>query len=449
MDLEQTDDALAFRFADGTPLWCFCRFAVRRQLLNQRLHTTSTATTTRRTRPRGYWRRTLRHAALPFASRKWDVVFLTTGAGVSVQRYGCWVDRIHDAFVLEQPNDTLVLEPSYQGEHRRPRQAPHVRYIDMLARAEALAGLTMRAGAADERSVDALLRWLAPTKLAPTFVETLRADLVRTAATIGFQRRMWGALLDAVRPRVLIVEDGSYGGRAILLAEAHARGIVTGEPQHGIVPPNHHAYCAGPGIRGAPSLAPYFPRDILLYGSYWQSQLSGLSTPAVVGNPWFSLTRSRFRRNTDASSLLVASQPESAASLHQLSRALARNGVEVIFRPHPMERQRAAEHRALARDGVVIDECGDAYESLARVGGVVGTASTLLYEAAGVGLPVFVLDEPFSRHYVVDSFGTWVKDADELLARRRTASATVPIDDLFAADWRERWRSWLSNARGT
>jgi hypothetical protein len=83
------------------------------------------------------------------------------------------------------------------------------------------------------------------------------------------------------------------------------------------------------------------------------------------------------------------------------------DGWNIRFRPHPSELAAVAQRypALLAANRVTIDRRGEVYESLAESRIVIGVASTVLFEAAGMGCRVFVRDTAYVPFIVGDLFG--------------------------------------------
>ena len=73
---------------------------------------------------------------------------------------------------------------------------------------------------------------------------------------------------------------------------------------------------------------------------------------------------------------------------------------------------------------------------------MVGHSSKALVEAAGIGLPVFVLDDAMSRATLPADVGAWFATADELVARVQTPPSAPP-QRFFAPGWRDRYRAFI------
>jgi hypothetical protein len=375
---------------------------------------------------------------------------LTTGAGLVRGDDGRFRDRINDDFAFAAVDDTLVLEPPHLGVPRRPRAFPHVRYVDWLERPVWWAA---RARQPDERDVAAGRKLVARLRERSPLVDDAIARDVTSfvdamSRALPLLDSVWRRFFDRCEPRVLFVEDGSYGARATLLRLADRLGIATAEIQHGMITPSHFAYNAAASVRRSSTMAPCWPRTLLVWGALWQRQVSTPSDIVVVGNPAMAAARAAsVDRDDDAGGdVLVVSQPGETRALVEFAVALRHAGAPVIFRPHPAEVVDGDAHAALAAAHVSVAAGVTALTLLQRCRAVVGVYSTLLFEAAALGRRVFIVDGPMARFHMPPEFGRWVTDADEVVDDA-SRSNDVAADDAFADDWRARYLRFVAAHR--
>jgi hypothetical protein len=362
-----------------------------------------------------------------------------------------WFDRINDYFAMELPERTLVLDRAELGGYKTPRFPPHVRCFDTF---EIRAGLEVRLARRRPRDEDlaaierllGFIRERFPVGLSGASLDQVRAQLVNWALRLPILHRMYARFFDEIRPRVIVMEDGSSGGFAHVCTWARAAGIATAEPQHGVIARSHLVYNVG-DARNDEAFASSMPRYLLVYGEFWSAQVRTSSEPVAVGCPHFSETARSARPAAD--SVLVISQGTRTAAMVQLTAAIARRfpARRVVFRVHPGELSFPDRYASLgAIANVEISDRGDIYEQFHDAAVVVGHSSAALVEAAGVGLPVLVLDDEASRAFVPAGVGTWFKTADEVVSLVISPpSISTDPERFFAGGWRERYRSFIAS----
>ena len=310
-----------------------------------------------------------------------------------------------------------------------------------------LAGRRPRDG--DLQAIERLLGFVRerfPVALSDAALEQIRTQLLQWAVRLPILRGWYARWFDKVRPRVLVMEDGSSGAFAHLCSWAREAGVATAEPQHGIIARMHHDYNYGEGALANGTFASYLPRYLLLYGEFWRSHVRSSSESVVIGCPHFSETRPVIRGSVG--SVLTISQGICTEAMVRLMAAVSRRFPErrCVFRLHPGEvafRERYAPLGALAN--VEISDRGDIYRELEDASVVIGHSSMALVEAAGVGLPVLVLDDAASQAMLPDDVGTRFQAIDELLplVESPPRSSSDP-ERFFASGWRERYRSFVA-----
>jgi hypothetical protein len=457
LDFESDGAVLGFRFrVDDLMIWPFVRWGI---LLEAVMKELGRRLTERRLGPgpavvaRYLWQ-SMREDPLREA-RTYDILILGSTTGVVVRKEGKWFGRINDHFAMQAPDQTLVIDQAHAMEYRYPRYVPHAaRHDGIKIRAELKRRLFDRSPKTeDQRSIDGFIDFLRkrfPRPLPMPSCAPLAASLRRIAGRLRYLQEDYRRLFDRLCPRVVFLEDASYGTENYIIKWAKDAGIRTGEFQHGTIVPSHHAYNYGRTPRDNADYRRTLPDYLLTYGSFWSENTRTASEKIVIGNPHLS-TRLASRKSSaspEATLLVVLSQPESALDLVSLALEgevrLGRDGYRFVYRLHPLESAADAVYGPLrARPSIALNTGGDVYDLLEGASAVIGVSSTALFEAAALGKPVLVYDNPVSRFYMPRGFGTWfcnVEELDELL--RGTLRAEAP-ERYWAKDWERNYRSFL------
>jgi len=387
------------------------------------------------------------------SKRSFELVMFGSTVGVASKRDGKWFGRINDYFALENADDTLVIDASQDLVFREPRYPPHVAFHDAITiRAALRARISGGPAPADELAIGRFLRFLQeklPIALGPAVLAALEKHLRLIAARAPFLRREYMRLFALTRAKVMFLEDASYGYQAYMLRWASESGLRTAEFQHGMITSAHQAYNYAPRLRESTVYRPYSPEYLLTYGRFWTRQTRTPSTVVEIGNPHFDAMRGASERITRSERMLVVvSQPNAAAELVALTEALGSllpKDHSIVYRLHPHERAGESLYAPLrALRNVQISESGDVYAVLGRAGAVVGVSSTVLFEAAGLGLPVYVYSHAESEAAMPREFATWFATSEELSALLvATESTRVERDDFFVEGWRARYARFL------
>lgn len=381
-------------------------------------------------------------------SRPFEIVMVGSSGGVVVQREGRWFDRINDYFTMEMPEQTLALDMALRGAYKAPRVPPHVRAFDAFDIQAGLRARLRRPSTADATNIERLVGFVQkqfPVELSCSVIEQIRSTLLHWAVRLPLLERSYKQFLERVRPRVIFLEGGSYGAFAHVCTWAAEAGIATAELQHGVISRAHLAYNYGDSARSG--LATSLPRYLLLYGDSWRDEVRTPSELVTAGWPHLAENVGRFQPSSSARVLMI-SQGICTEQMVRLTQAMATTMPErrFVFRPHPGEVAFRERYRALGElPNVELSERGDIYDLMRSACVVVGHSSTALIEAACLGLPVLVSEDPASRAFLPAKLGTWFRGEDELISHVQAGAPRTPeAASFFAADWRERYREFIA-----
>lgn len=357
------------------------------------------------------------------------------------------------------PEESLALQWAELPE--KPTFEP-TRSLSSLRVRSAVHGRLARGRAAVDAAVEALV-----TEFARLLDPRLSAQQVQSIAeSASFaehtRRKLEPALLnvlDRVNPRLALIEDASYGTWASLIAALKHRAVRVVEPQHGWIGPTHGAYNFGAAM-GRPELAATLPDELLAFGSYWSSGIRVPYATTDIGKPHLeTMARQAPQWSERPHEVLLVSSINDPEGATEFALALADRlpaGWLVRFRPHPSERPDVLNRYAtmLAHPRVELDEHADVYVSLSESRGVVGVASTVLFEALALGCRVFARESAFAPYYVGDLFGPLIagpEHVDAVVEGLRHPASTVDVATLDAI-WKPgavaNFRTWMDATLG-
>lgn len=390
--------------------------------------------------------------------RPFDVLWFTSAIGVVVQKAGKWFGRVNDYLVALHPEGSLVIENSHEKKFKLPRAVPHIRFHDYLrVRAAALAKLSGGASDSDRKRIGELIgriRRTSPIPLEDTLYASMESALIALAAKLPHLHSGYARLFRETRPKILFLEDASYGGQSYLIKWAKQAGIKTAEFQHGVVVPAHLAYNFGEAAF-EPPYREYLPDFLLTHGAFWSGNARMPAAKVEIGNPHFSTKLEESAKNAPGPvkrRLLIVSQADVTEWLVRLTLeiAAAAPDLNIVFRLHPAEAAFEDRYRSLQGvSGITISKSGDIYELIHSSEWIVGVSSTVLFEAAGLRKPVFVYDTPQAALYIPRNFGTWFRDVPDLLALISASGAEAAGSDrIWAGNWADNFRRFLKRETG-
>jgi len=151
-------------------------------------------------------------------------------------------------------------------------------------------------------------------------------------------------------------------------------------------------------------LSRFLPDDLLTFGTFWSDLIRFPGQTVAVGKPRLDEARAGALASEKRTVLVVSSVSErdAVSDLTLAIRAGLDSSWSVELRPHPSERATVANRysRLFAHPGISFDMTPDLYDSLGKAAAVVGTASTVLYEALALGVAVFVRESILSDLYL-------------------------------------------------
>ena len=270
-----------------------------------------------------------------------------------------------------------------------------------------------------------------------------------------FQQDELERMLDRMRPRIVVYDNGSYTYNSEPIGLMKDAGAYVVEPQHGWIGPSHPAYNFGK-LFDLPELRRGLPDEVLTFGSFWTDGIRHPGRVTSIGKPHLERQAALAGDARPQQVLVVSSRTDPAqtdAFVVQLRAALPTSWA-VVFRPHPGERAQTAERypQLSATDGVVVDVVPDVYESLSRSRVVIGEASTVLFEARAFGCHVIARESAFAENVIGGAFGErvdGVAQAVERLNQLMKGGDLIETGDptIWAPDAIGAYRRWLGDRR--
>jgi hypothetical protein len=397
----------------------------------------------------------------PFREAGRRSILMFASGITNVKRGETYFNRLHDHLALEFPEDTLLIEDSVRKRYRRPRGFPAVCSHDWIHIQGALRGYARRLSSPDHAQILGLIRFLKENfryTFEPSFWESMQAILIRRGKGLKALHQCYDRLFDRLQPRIIFVEDGSYGARSYIFKWARAKGITTAELQHGLISANHPAYNYSAGIVQSPQYGRYLPEFLLTYGPYWNDQTNTSSQSIVIGDSDLSECskhKEPARRDDGKTVILVVSSggfPEAMSGIALgLRRLLPSTVYEIVFRPHPGEIPLVNErYSQLALAGIRMDLGTDPYESLGKSHVIAGEMSTVLFEALAFGKPVFAWDNEYGRVQFSGKELRRFKTSEELadLLRADLDETASDVHIFWEHRWRDHYRSFIQGVGG-
>ncbi len=388
-------------------------------------------------------------------------ILIFTGGISNFRKDRCYFNKVVDYFALEYPEDTLVIEDSWDEVFLTPRCHKNVLYRDIVNLRAYLAVNTRRVNPKDIRIIESFVDYLKNSLNVPLDAScwnTIKNNLLHLSVSLPVYHTFYNSIFDRCRPKIMLVEDGCYGAKSYIFKWGKNRGILSAEHQHGTIYENHYAYNYGAAVLESKEYRAHFPDFFLAYGSYWNTKTNIPSEKVVIGNPHYRERLNTIERTKTGvpgkNVILITSSSTNPGRVVRFAKSLLeivdRDAFRILFRPHPSERPLMHERygEILDSDGIELDEEPDVYVSLARARFLVSEPSTVVYEAIGLCDRIFILDVPSAGFYFPGSPFPVVANPGDLFTAPgarddRSGSGPLPPESIWSRDWRRNYRNFI------
>ncbi|WP_276367365.1 hypothetical protein [Chryseolinea sp. H1M3-3] len=392
-------------------------------------------------------------------------IWIVNSGITNVKTGNKYFNRLADYFYQVKPNDTIELEETAYGMHSLPRIHREVySHLSIRILAKVLSFFLYRSeGIGVQPQVDrlfaALEERLSDEEYDADFLKNLRHELLAKFRTILAEYAIYKFLFKYGKPKILLVEDASYGSKSHLIKAAKDLAIPVAEYQHGQINHLHIAYNFGPSV-GKSSYVNFLPDFFLTFGSLWGDMIQLPVKKVNIGNPHLAESVEKAKGITKEKIILVLGSGTNSEEMIDLVLRLAKRyksmGYQLIFRPHPLEWATLdSVYKRVLDEKIAIDTTSNLYNSLQRAEVVVSELSTALYEAKAFVNKVYII-----RNYFAESFG------DESINLFPILKANAELDlagdnkagesnhQLWERNWKKNYEEFIrsvinSNAKST
>lgn len=388
---------------------------------------------------------------------KYDILMFCSGS-TNVKKGSKYFNRINDYFAFMNKDKTLLIEDSLRRKYYIPRAFPNICYHDYIVLEAYIKSKFVKLNEKDVVRIKSLLKFLEqkyPYKLGKSDLNTIENTLLHISKRLNIYYYLYDKLFDKFNPKVIFLEEASYGRKSYILKWAKARNIITVELQHGVVYKNHPAYNYGNAIINSYIYKEYLPDYFLTYGKYWSESINLPVRKITIGNPNYSENIKKIKissRDNGKTKILIISKGTNPDIIKErvldISSIVNKAKYEIWFRPHPKELPMLKDRYSelLARNTIKIDTEQDVYLSLLNVDFVAGDFSTVLFEAIGICKSVFVMACPEMDLYDPKNIIKRFSNAEELINLIQTHNGKDGIDRdyIWEPNWEVNYRNFIN-----
>ncbi|HEX6891888.1 MAG TPA: hypothetical protein VF141_14375 [Chryseolinea sp.] len=396
----------------------------------------------------------------PFRIKKGCVVFFNSGiTNIKTDDDGKYFNRVTDPFYFQfKKGEARMIESTAFKVLQTPRVHNGVYPQFTLTLLAKLKKESTRLGPDESERLFDIISYI-ENKLSVKEIDFSKGDVKKIVTDNVLKyissRRLYRSFITSKRPKVIFLEDASYGNNAPILLAAKDNNIKVIELQHGFINNEHIAYNLGSGIADVSEMGRYFPDYFFAYGRFWSNSINIPSTRISIGNPFLTQSVNKFESvghnsGSDRTILFLSSGvtiKETNDFLTALAPVSQANGYHVIFRPHPSESKSIVERYKAALDlGVTLSTNSALYADIACAGIVIGELSTALFEAlAFSNKRCYLLWSSFTQSYLDHPMDMQTIDSDTVgrIFEERGVQTNETQGSYF---WETNWESRFQEA---
>lgn len=444
--LESDPKILSFTTEDNVPLWYMVRYDIFLAILNNN-NKLSIANAPSKIKPSIV--KTVLFSVLksPVFIKKQQIVFFNSGVtNVKNTNDNKFFNRVTDSFFIELQSQALLIEDTVSGELRLPRihnkVYPHLSLI-LLSK---ISGLFRKPSKKLAQSIITLITYI--TEKLDTYELSFNKSQLSTIINdnvLNFHKRtdFYHRFLKWKKPKLIFLEDASYGSRLFILLNAKKLNIPVVELQHGFINEEHFAYRLGSGIENDDLNKLFYPDYYFAYGKFWAESINIPSKVVIIGNPYLEkqLTNSSSAKPEQSKTILFLSSAvafsEAIEFLLKLKIDATEKGYRILFRPHPLELDCIdSRYNELKEAGVEFSMNSPLYNDFSLAEIIVGELSTALFESMALkDKKQFLLMTSYTNSYYNDKIKIPQITKDNI-SFIFDSKATLSDKDYF---WAEKW----------
>ncbi|WP_443936880.1 hypothetical protein [Pedobacter sp. MW01-1-1] len=457
--LESDSKILTYKIEDGLPFWYIVRYDVFLSILNTN-NNLKIANVPGKLKPSILKTLFFSVSKSPIFIKKRQAIFFNSGVtNVKDTNDDKYFNRVTDSFFFQLKPDALLIEDTAAGELRWPRVHnkvyPHLSLI-LLSKifsffGKALGNLNKQAVALTDHIV---------SKLNQHNLSFNKAELIeiinRNVLNYYKKKTFYKWFIKWKRPRLIFLEDASYGSRLFILLTAKNLNIPVVELQHGFINEEHFAYRLGAGIEKHPLSKLCYPDYFFAYGKFWADEINIPSKTLIIGNPYLEkqLAISNSLQPEKIKTILFLSSAvafaEAIEFLLKLEPLATQQGYKILFRPHPLEIDSLeSRYHELVKAGIEFSLNSTLYVDFSIAEIIIGELSTALFESMALKeKKQFLLMTSYTYSYYNHKIKIPQIFIDDFTSIFETQTIEQDKDYFWAQNWEDKFKLALTEVLG-
>lgn len=443
LSLDNNDEILDCKLNNGFAIWPQVRYSLYKVLLNDKVEETEKVFLSERKSlflfKRIYYYITLFLKSPLRTNAKYDCLIFNSSVSCVKNIQGLSISKINDFFNSVGQLRVFNIFQSNNGKHNRYVK-PYAYHEAINLKSALQAKFRNKSYPADGDAILKFINFLRDqvgNNVPDGYYKSLTMYLFNFVKVHYYLVSNFNKLLLQTNPLFIVVEDGNYGGsdKTTLLWCANKLNIKSVEVQHGVF---DLAFKYGENLVIKNDFSAYKTSLVFTMGKYWTDYSKISSTVYPLGYPYLEEKIKKLGLGND-NTVLFISQGTCTFRLKEVALELARKtNYKIIYRLHPNEDR--SNYFAFEKAKIEISDSGDIYELLAKCYAIVGSYSTVLFEALLFNKKIFVHKNKLSDEYIPEYFGFRFHSETDLMNGLENYSPSANEKSIF---WSLNWQANL------
>ncbi len=388
----------------------------------------------------------------PFNLGKKDILFFTQ-SNLMAEENGQIFDRLIDDFIkLDVNNSAKIINCTDNLDFRKLSETSITfstnTFLQQIIKHE---GERLRISNIEINIIEDFIDYIKHN--IPFYVEegvygAIREVAIKTIKEFPACYKYYSKLVDIIQPKIIICHCGIYGLPQVRVF--NDCGVITAEYQHASIY-FHFDYMYGKKIAENTEYKKCVPKYLLTWGDYWTCNKNLPTNIFKIGNPTVQKNIDKFNNmklDIDDSFnilILVGDRHEWCIKFIYYILENLPSDFRIILKLHPLQPYTAKYYEPFyMNERVSIVSKGFVYKYFAMCKYIVGDTSTSVYEAAAVGKKVFIIDNEYTRGYLSNNFGIWIKNGQEFIEKMdKNINNQLSKKDFFEDSWEQNYLRFL------
>ncbi|WP_291285053.1 hypothetical protein [Flavobacterium sp.] len=453
--LELDNKILSFKTDDDLPIWFLVRYDVCLAILNKN-NGFSLAYEQQPLKKAIF--KTLFFASIksPLFIKKGQIVFFNSGV-TNVKRFDdkYYFNRVTDHFFFSIKDQALLIEDTASGELKLPRVHNRVfPHLSLLILSK-ICGFRIKKSNSQNETIEKLIDFICTSLVKTNLkfdIQEIRKIVTANVDAFLSKSSFYDWFLKTKRPKIIFLEDASYGSRSHILLAAKKYKIPVVELQHGFVSEEHIAYHLGKGIEKDEMSKLFYPDFYFAYGQFWKDLINIPSKVVNIGNPYLeeqvNSIKTIPRENNEKTILYLSSAiavSETIEFICKLKTISDLYNYSIRFRPHPLEQSSVKEkYSALENIGISISGEVPLYNDFSNSDIIIGELSTALFESLALKDKLhFLFMSSYTKSYINDKIKIPQVDGDTIENMFKKQNSSSDISYFWEENWRDNFEREL------